>query len=236
MECVSCPVRQYTIYRSVPESELEKLFEARLGVSTLDRGQLIMEDQRETPYVYTLRSGWAYSFALLSDGRRQILSFFHPGDFLTTSALLGEGLRASVRCLTEVELCKFDKKKLRAFFRKSEVADNGLFEYLGAEKRLCDERMIELGALSAEEAVASLITEFVLAAKKRGCEASEIPFPLRLAEIAETVGITEIHAGRIIRGLERRGAIQRTKAGGIKADEAALQSILTAAGRLFLPA
>ena len=235
MECVNCPVRQYAIYRSVPESELGKLFEARLGVSALERGQLIMEDQRESPFVYTLRSGWAYSFALLSDGRRQILSFFHPGDFLTTSALLGQGLRASVRCLTEVELCKFDKNKLSAFFRKSEAADAGLFEYLGAEKRLRDERMIQLGALNAEEAVASLIMEFVLAAKKRGGNADETPFPLRLAEIAETVGITEIHAGRIIRGLERRGAIQRTRSGSIKADEAALQSILAAAGRLFLP-
>ena len=236
MECVDCPVRRYTLYSSASDEDLINLNSARLGDLKYGRGRLIMEDQRDAAYVYTLRSGWAYAYSLLSDGRRQILNFFHPGDFLTLPGLFGKGIRASVRSVTEVHLCQFDKAKLQNLLMESKTTVPGLYEYLGFQKRGCDERMIRLGALNAEEAVAALILEFVHEAKKRESADDDVRFPLKLVEVAETVGITEIHAGRVIRELERKGAILRTKPGWLKVKESDLSTILAPVERLLASA
>ena len=179
MESVDCPISAFALYRTASQVDADALLKTRIGLLKLDRGRLIMEDQRAALHVYTLQSGWAYSYVLLSDGRRQILDFFHPGDFLTMSSLFGQGLRASVRCLTAVELCQFDKIELRSLFMDSNSMREGLCEYVGVQKRECDVRMIQLGILSAEEAVASLILEFAEATTKRGSDANEFPFLLR---------------------------------------------------------
>ena len=233
MECSNCPVRRLSIYRSASEEDIAALKRLRLGVVNQEKGQLIMADEREGDSVYTILSGWAYSFALLGDGRRQILSIFHPGDFLSISRLYGHGIRASVRALTQVSLCKFDAKELWALLKKSQAADAGVFEYLGNYKRLRDRQLIQLGALDAEEALASLMLEFADAARQLNQSAQELQFPLRLVEIAEFIGVTEIHAGRVFRELESKGAFQRTKPGFIKVNEEKLRSILAPVERLF---
>lgn len=235
MKCSECPVRGYTIYRSIDPDEWKGLEQARSGHLTFKRGQVIMEDHRRSDSVYTLVKGWAYYYALLADGRRQILHFFQPGDFMTIPALTEDGIRASVRCLTDVAACRFDKVKFRELLRQSQKFNDGLFEYVSVLRRDNESRLIELGTLKAEERVAALILEFVRRARGRGESGGEIEFPLHLIEIAEAVGITEIHAGRVIRGLERKGAITRTNCGTLKIDEAQLGEIISAARPVLFP-
>ena len=45
-------------------------------------GSSIIEEHRSSPQLFTLYSGWAFRFKTLSDGRRQILNFLLPGDFI----------------------------------------------------------------------------------------------------------------------------------------------------------
>lgn len=64
-------------------------------------------------------------------------------------------------------------------------------------------------------------------------DSAEIQFPLRLAEIADTVGITEVHAGRVIRSLEKKGAIARKEPASLFVDEAHLQAVASEAEPLL---
>lgn len=200
---------------------------------TLPKGHLIMPDQRDCAHVYTIIEGWAYSYSLLADGRRQILVYYSSGDLLTIPTLTGTGIKASVRCLTEVKACQFDVEKMRSVLQANPRITKGLFEYLGEQKRQYDFRLIELGALNAEEAIAALILSIAKKAQRTAPDSAEIQFPLRLAEIADTVGITEVHAGRIIRNLEKKGAIARREPATLFVDEAQLQAVASEAEPLL---
>lgn len=236
MLCDECPVRDDAIYRSAAGNDWAEIEAARIGCVSLPKGHLLMPDQRECAYLYTIIEGWAYSYSLLADGRRQILTYHTNGDLLTIPTLTCSGVKASVRCLTEVRACQFDAEKMRQILQASPRINKGLFEYLGEQKRQCDFRLVELGALTAEEAIAALILSITRRVRRSGVESDEIQFPLRLAEIADTVGITEVHAGRIVRSLEKKGAIARRDSASMFVDEAYLQEVAREAEPVLFPA
>lgn len=225
MECSKCVFRGMAIYRAAGPALMGAVAKARQGSASFNKGQLIMADQREGRSVYTVTSGWAFTYVLLKDGRRQILDYHTVGDFLTLPTLLQSGIRASVRALTDVEACCFDVDVLRDLLHQHDELMPGVLSYLGEKKTQSDARLTTLGALSAEEAIAVLIMTFVERAATRAEDDTPILFPLKLAEIADAVGITQIHAGRVIRRLEERGALERRGNEGFAVDLDSLRQV-----------
>ena len=54
---------------------------------TANAGQLIYRANEPVDGVGVICEGWAFTFLMLFDGRRQILSFLLPGDVVATTAL-----------------------------------------------------------------------------------------------------------------------------------------------------
>ena len=233
MDCWNCPVRKNAIYRGIGEGQSGAIYQARREMVSYRRGQIIGHERDEQSYVYTLVSGWAYSYVFLADGRRQILRYFHPGDLISLSELTPNGPALSTRALTDVEMCQFDKVRLLELLEQNRSSIRGMLAYLNGRRNMAELRMIQLGAMNAEEATASLILEFFHKARSRSPCEREFVFPLRLSDIAETLGITAVHAGRIIRGLEKKKAIWRKGRLHLGIDEELLRSIIGGAETWF---
>jgi CRP-like cAMP-binding protein len=52
----------------------------------------------------------------------------------------------------------------------------------------------------------------------------EVLFPLRLSDIADTVGVTEVHAGRLMRHLEAQGLVERRSSNLLFVNRRALEA------------
>jgi CRP/FNR family transcriptional regulator len=230
MHCFDCPVRQFTLYKAATLSDVGKLSGARKAELNLKKGQLILDDQRGATNVMVLQSGIAFAFALLNDGRRQILNFFHPGDLVVAPCVTGRAIHTGVRALSDVTLCQFVRDEFFKIIEDDHGLIAGAFAYLEEERQRFEEIIIGLGALNAEEAVASMILTFVRRGQKFGENGNRIKFPLRLNHVAEAVGITEIHAGRIMRSLEKRGMIKRESPDFLVVDTENLQQIVPCLG------
>lgn len=226
MSCSLCPIRQYAIYCAATEEEFERIAAIRRATLSLNKGHLIATGSRTDPYVYSLIEGWAYSFALLRDGRRQILDIHSEGDLIIIPGLKGAGLQVGVRCLTTVKVCQFEKKQFFRIFAESRTLSAQLTSYFEAQKTKYEARLLELGVLGAEEAVASLIFSMLRRSRQRGNMGNVIEFPLRLGEIAESIGITSIHAGRVMRDLEKRQIIKRADGDQLIVNEDLLTQLL----------
>lgn len=209
MHCYDCQIQRLTLYKDATPSDIDRLMRARKSELTLKKGQLVLDGHRAAPFVMTVQSGLAFSFALLNDGRRQILNFFHAGDMMSAPSMGGRSVHAGVRALTDVTICQFDKEEFFNIIQESKPLTCGAFAYFEDQRRHAEENLIGLGTLNAEEAVASMIISFMRRSQRTEDAGDRIKFPLRLTHIAETVGITEIHAGRVMRGLEKQGLIKR---------------------------
>ena len=67
-------------------------------------------------HLYTVLSGWAFRYKLLPDGRRQILNYCFPGDFIGLQGSVMNEMQHSIEALSDMVLCVFQREGLWRLF------------------------------------------------------------------------------------------------------------------------
>lgn len=80
--CDKCPLRSRTALRDFSPVELEFIRSFKSGELTATAGTSLLLQGTNGTHLYTVLSGWAFRYKTLADGRRQILNFALPADFL----------------------------------------------------------------------------------------------------------------------------------------------------------
>lgn len=172
--------------------------------------KIICREQDMHDAVPVICSGWAASVTLLPNGRRQILSFLLTGDMVSTALLFGSTPNSVVETITAVEYRTFRRTELKSLvFARPDLMDAFARIWVD-EKARCDELIIDLGRRTAEERIARLILHLRGRLIARGLVAREavtIDFPLRHHHIADAVGLTPVHASKVISEFRRRGLL-----------------------------
>lgn len=207
VECQFCQGANARLQSSDPEESI-KIERARSGHQVFEKGELIESDIQRASYIFIISEGMAYSFTQLPDGRRQILKYFYPGDLTTVLHPAGNRMRVSVRCLTRVKACRFEAGIIRdALYARRDllarVAEHAIGQLAEREQLLTD-----IGACTSEEALARFLLNHFNSVQG-GVDDAEVAFPVRLSDIADTIGVTEVHAGRLMRKLEADRLIER---------------------------
>jgi CRP-like cAMP-binding protein len=205
--CRSCPLRSLPLFIEQTPAELAL-------IETLKRDQIVIapdaaiihEGQVDAP-LYTLLSGWAFRFKTLSDGRRQILNFLLPGDFIGVQQKMGDAAAHGVQALTEVMLCVFRRDALWEFHRSAPSLGFGVTWLTAHEESLVDDALLSVGRRSAEERIATLLIVLYkrVAALLPEALTNGVPFPLTQQLIADGLGLSLVHTNKTLRKLERRG-------------------------------
>ncbi len=168
---------------------------------------IIHEGQSEAP-LYTLMSGWAFRFKTLSDGRRQILNFLLPGDFIGVQQKMADAAAHGVHAVTDVVLCVFQRDAVWELHRSAPALGFSITWLTAQEESLVDDTLLSVGRRSAEERIASLL---VVLYKRMAALMPDldpklgVPFPLTQQHIADGLGLSLVHTNKTLRKLERRG-------------------------------
>lgn len=206
--CSGCGVRSLAIYGGMASPDFQGIARLRRDVRHLKAKRIIHRERETLDTVYTLLKGWAFRFRLLDDGRRQILSFLLPGSSIGMPLHASTRMHFSVQALTDVSLCVFDRAELAGYWASTA---SGWSSLEACYARLCgagDERLIDIGRRSARERVASLILDLrrrLAGANERANET--LHFPLRRQHIADALGLTPVHVGRVLRQFAVDGVI-----------------------------
>ena len=207
--CAKCPVRKFAAYSGVPAGSLKFLQSARLADRILPPRQNILWEEKSADGLFTLYDGWAFTYKLLPDGRRQILDFLLPGSFIGLNVLWFEAMPHSVRSLTSVSLCVFDKEKFRNLLRRKPEFEWELLRYATSYQASSDERLSDLGRRTATERIARLVLKIHDQSDSRGMvKGGAFPFPLRQEHIADALGLTKVHVSRTLRALRQEGLLK----------------------------
>jgi CRP/FNR family transcriptional regulator len=178
---------------------------------TANAGQLIYRSNEPVDELSVVCEGWAFTFLMLYDGRRQILSFLLPGDVVATSALVRDRLSLSVQALTDIRYCRFGKPELRSLM----AAESKVFEQYASvcveEKEETDQLVTDLGRRTADERIARLVLALMARLGARGLvQENSFAFPLRQRHIADATGLTPVHVSRVIGSFRNAGLIEIT--------------------------
>jgi CRP-like cAMP-binding protein len=197
--CVGCTARAFAAYGSIASRESPGIERLRKGIKRIKAKRIIHREQEALGAVYTLFEGWAFRFRLLDDGRRQILSFLLPGSPIGLPLFAPSRANFSVQALTDVTLCVFDRGELADYLGS---VGNGWSSLETCYTHLCEadhERLIDLGRRDARERIASLILQIRGHLGGQGRIVNDrIYFPLRRQHIADALGLTPVHVGRVL--------------------------------------
>jgi CRP/FNR family transcriptional regulator, anaerobic regulatory protein len=207
--CASCAERETSICQTLVGSSSPK----RLAGThqTAHAGQLIYRSNEPVDGVSVLCEGWAFTFLMLFDGRRQILSFLLPGDVVATTALLRDRLSLSIQALTDLRYCRFSKPELRSLMTAEPKIFDHYASICAAEKEETDQLVTDLGRRTADERIARLVLALMARLGARGMVKDDsFAFPLRQRHIADATGLTPVHVSRVIGSFRNAGLIDIT--------------------------
>ncbi|RJT40920.1 Crp/Fnr family transcriptional regulator [Mesorhizobium waimense] len=206
--CEDCPLRPLPAFREFEEKELLFVSTFKKGELAVDKGATVLVEGSHSAHLYTVLSGWAFRYKLLSDGRRQILNYSMPGDLIgLQGSLMGE-MQHSVEALSPMLLCVFEREQLHELYRNHPGLAYDITWIASREERMLDENLLSIGRRTAMERAAYLIAFISSRARAVGLNGkTPVQIPITQQHVADTLGLSLVHTNKTIRKLMDRKLI-----------------------------
>lgn len=210
-------------------SELREL--QRLATQVyFSSGKTIFAERELADAVFGLSQGVVRLYKLLPDGRRQVLSFALPGDFLGMP--LAERYNFSADAIGEVALCRFSRQELTTFIQSSPNIMRLLIEFAIRELDMAQDQLLLLGNGSAEEKVAIFLVSWRNRLARISAFSETVPLPMRRQDIADFLGLKLETVSRTLAKLEQKNVLRVVPKGVFLTG---LEQTLLVTGRTYQP-
>jgi CRP-like cAMP-binding protein len=167
---------------------------------------LVEGDAPRSAFVVT--RGMACRYRLLRDGRRQILTFFIPGDFIDMHVLLLNSIDHFISTIGETRLAAIDRNTVIDIVARHPRIKAAFWWSARQEDAMLRERIVALGRRSARGRVAYLLCELAWRQQAVGMvEGNAIRLPLTQTELADALGLTPVYVNRILQAFRREQLI-----------------------------
>ena len=208
--CPQCEALSRSICAALDPFELERFERLTQQIRLFDRETLFMEEEAAGA-VYNVTEGVVRLSKLLPDGRRQIIGFALPGDFLGTGP--GDRHHCSADAIGPVTACRISRSPFWQFVETKPHILRRMNEFAARELNQAQDQMLLLGRRTAEEKVASFLVSWRDRLDRLGTHPVTIPLPMSRQDIADFLGLTIETVSRTFTKLEREGVIDIVKGG-----------------------
>jgi len=161
--------------------------------------------------VYMVTHGTACRYKMLTDGRRQIVSFALSGDFLGSPFI--ERHSCSVDAISEVTVRQLSRGPFLTFLRAHPKSLCLMMEAALQETSAAHDHMLMLGRGTAEEKIVEFIISWRARIGRKGALASLVPLPMSRRDVADFLGLTIETVSRVVTKLERENVLRVTPEG-----------------------
>jgi len=192
--CERCPLRKLKIFRPFTAEELSFVSTLKTGELTVEAGSMLFLEGTSSAHLYTVLSGWAFRYKLLPDGRRQILNYCFPGDFIGLQGSVMNEMQHSIEALESHAGLSFDVTWLAA-----------------RSEQILDQQLLSVGRRSALERCAHLLLHLAQRVEEGALPTrapNKVRIPLTQQHLADTLGLSLVHTNRTLGRLMRERVIR----------------------------
>lgn len=207
--CSKCLLLKNKAFRDFEKKELEFIQNFKSGELVVDAGTTILLEGNNSAHLYTILSGWIFRYKMLEDGRRQILNFGLPGDFVGLQSSIFNEMDHSVEALTEVVLCIFPRDKIWTLYNKFPDLAFDITWLAAREERTLDENLLSVGRRNALERISYLLLSLYCRLEQlEMTDKSKAEFPIRQQHLADALGLSVVHTNKTLKKLVDMKAIR----------------------------
>jgi CRP/FNR family transcriptional regulator len=202
--CDDCSVRQLSICASLDRNEMREIEHLSRQVH-FQPGESAFAQEDMTTSFYNLVDGVMRLYKLLPDGRRQVVGFALPGDFLGMANDGHHGFSADA--IGAVIVCRFSWVAFAHFAEDKPHLLRRINELVVRELNEARDHMVLLGRRSAEEKVATFLIGWRDRLVQLKGPSDTVPLPMSRLDIADYLGLTIETVSRTFTKLEREGVL-----------------------------
>jgi CRP/FNR family transcriptional regulator len=209
-------VRHLALCTALSKDELTELSTIVMPL-TLAPGQSLIHQGDPAAHVFIVQSGAVRIFKLLPDGRRQVVAFLFPGDFL--GIVNRPAYAYGAEAVSQVKLCRFSRAEFDDLLARFRGLQKRLFAVARHELNAAQDQMVLLGRKTAREKVVSFLFAFSNYAAKSGRPDNPITIPVTRRDIGDYLGLTMETVSRIFATLKREKLITLLPNGQVRLDD-----------------
>lgn len=209
IDCAACPLRRHPLYADFSAEEIAFMRGFKVGEERVLPGAVVLSQGESSSVLYTVLEGFGTRSILLENGRRQVINFVFPGDFLGLQAALMGEMQHTVEASTPMRLCVFRRNRLWELFR--DRPDRAFdMTWIGAiEEHFLGETIASLGQRTAVERMAWALARIWRRLSAMGlCQNGQVPLPFRQSELADALGLSVVHTSRTLGALRTLNLIR----------------------------
>lgn len=200
VHCVDCKVRDLSICAALGKADLVHLETLAQNIRFVERETILVQGD-PADAVFNVTEGTIRLYRLLSDGRRQIVGFLLPGDFLGLS--LADHYAFSADAVEPVGLCRFTRAGFVQLVETRPALLRRLYAAATHELTLAQDHMLLLGRRTAEERVGAFLVAFRERLCQLGAAGITLPLPMTRQDMADYLGLTLETVSRTVSKLAR---------------------------------
>lgn len=222
IKCEACSIRSLSLCGAILPHELIELDELSSEI-VFDANSTIFDQDEPADSAFNIVAGAVRLSRLSADGRRQIVGFALPGDFLGLS--MTNRTLFSAETITPTNACRFPRMAFSALLDRKPHLLRRLHLTASHELSLARDQMMILGRSSVERRMAV----FILTMRDRWQhvmgENVHIPLPMTRRDIGDFLGMTTETASRQITKFAREAIISIAPNGVTILDEPRLKRL-----------
>ena len=170
------------------------------AVIPYSRNSEIFGEDEPVEYVYRVESGSVRTYKIFTDGRRQIVRFYLPGDIFGIE--LADQHTLSAEAIVDAKILAVKRSALTALAGRDPTISVELIALTGRELQRVRDRVLLL-AKTAQERVAGFLLEMAT-----GATGDVVKLPMSRRDIADYLGLTLETVSRTFLSLKGAAAIE----------------------------
>lgn len=212
--CTLCPVNQDCLCRPFDENEMNAVLSFKKEERQYKKNEIIFKNDSKLNEVMTIVSGWTIEYKLMPDGKRSIFNISIPGDFVGFHPEKDFLSISVLSAVTDVKVCVYDKESLENFVKKHPEMASRLIRMLSYEVNKLSNFLTSVSRLSSKFRLLYFIQSLGMRINK--CSyldllGKSIDIPLTHEQIADCLGITNVHLSRTLKELKNNSILQTSK-------------------------
>ena len=204
--CRDCNVSTETLCCALDIEPLSD-FRNQGGSVYLALGEPLFHQGDLADCVFSLTSGVIKLNSILPDGRRQVIAFLFPGDFVGLEA--GDRHEFSAEAVSNAKLCRFLKGRFERFASRYPALADARYRRVASELAVAHQKIVMLGRKTAAERLASFLSDIHRRTGMGEAHAVKlVPLPMSRSDIADYLGLTKETVSREFTRLRTSRIIQ----------------------------
>lgn len=158
--------------------------------------------------VHLILDGYACRYKVFPDGQRQIMAFLVPGDFCDLNVFILDEMDHNIGTISQCQVVDIPCASIDAITAHHPLVTRALWWCALVDEAILCEWMVNIGGRPPNQRIAHLMCELLLWLEAVGhVSGDSFPSPFTQTDIADTMGLSNVHVNRTMRELRSFGLI-----------------------------